>query len=133
MMKDEYLEENEWIEQFQKVRQELKEEMLTEDQLLDRLAWYKVEMSEVLKDAVKHVKDKARRIAGAQARWGKSPISRIKNQIKSEWLIWQKNPTGRQAGFIGDMLEKYREEVKDQKTVERWCREWKKEIASIQD
>jgi hypothetical protein len=67
--------------------------------------------------------DQGRR--GAMARIAKDPKQKDKTAVFECWRKWQLEPANykSKAAFARDMLSKY-ENLKSQKKIEDWCREW---------
>lgn len=62
----------------------------------------------------------------AIAKHAKSGAGTAKNAIRLLWLDWQRKPNKYRSAsaFARDMLDKYPDEISNQQTVTRWCREW---------
>lgn len=62
----------------------------------------------------------------AIAKHVKSDTGKAKNFIRQLWLDWQGKPNKYRSAsaFARDMLDKYPDEIRNQQTVTRWCREW---------
>ena len=62
----------------------------------------------------------------AKAKHEKSGAGKVKNAIRLLWPDWQRKPNKYRSAsaFARDMLDKYPDEISNQQTVTRWCREW---------
>jgi hypothetical protein len=73
---------------------------------------------------------------GAKGKKNKDPKQREKQLVKERWETWQQKPDQYkgQAVFARDMIEKSpidnegKHILKSTNVIERWCREWKKEL-----
>lgn len=62
----------------------------------------------------------------AKAKHEKSGAGKAKNAVRQLWLDWRRKPNKYRSAsaFARDMLDKYPDEIRNQQTVTRWCREW---------
>lgn len=69
---------------------------------------------------------------GAKNRWQNDPKTLAKQQVKECWDLWQANPSRYRgkAEFARDMLSKF-EDLNNHETIQRWCRVWQADAASI--
>ncbi|MDI3511873.1 MAG: hypothetical protein PWQ61_2638 [Betaproteobacteria bacterium] len=73
-------------------------------------------------------------LLGAETKLLRDPRQQEKEFVRDAWQDWQKKldryPSS--AAFARDMLDKT-EHLKSQAVIERWCRDWKKELGTLPD
>lgn len=77
--------------------------------------------------ALNKLKKKLNAHTAAKAKHAKSGAGTVKKEVQRYWFAWQTQHPDRHksaSAFALVMLDKYPDQLRNQQTVTRWCREW---------